>query len=148
MMPVSATKITVETTIGAGIDKVWKFWTQPQHITKWNNASDDWYTPFAENDLRPGGKFLSRMEAKDGSMGFDFSGVYDDVRPNEKIDYSLDDGRKVKISFLSNEGETKIIETFEAEGLNSIELQRDGWQAILNNFKKYVESNSMTQQPV
>jgi uncharacterized protein YndB with AHSA1/START domain len=108
-------------------------------IPLWNYASDDWHSPFAENDLSVGGKFLSRMEAKDGSFGFDFSGVYDDVRINESISYTLDDGRKVSITFISQENETKIIQTFEAENTNPIELQKQGWQAILDNFKKYTE---------
>jgi uncharacterized protein YndB with AHSA1/START domain len=132
-------RITVETTVHTPIEKAWRYWTEPEHITKWNNASDDWHTPFAENDLRVGGKFLSKMEAKDGSFGFDFSGVYDEVRINEGISYTLDDGRKVSITFISQEDETKIIETFESENINPIELQREGWQAILDNFKKHTE---------
>jgi uncharacterized protein YndB with AHSA1/START domain len=132
-------KVTVESTIQAPVESVWKYWTEPKHITKWNTASDDWHTPFAENDLSVGGKFLSRMEAKDGSFGFDFSGVYDDVRINEGISYTLDDGRKVSITFISQENETKIIQTFDAENMNPIEFQKAGWQAILDNFKKYAE---------
>ncbi|MGP7817909.1 SRPBCC family protein [Niallia sp. 01092] len=132
-------KITVETTVKAPVEKVWKYWTEPVHITKWNNASDEWHTPFAENDLRVGGKFLSRMEAKDGSFGFDFSGIYDEVKLNEVISYTISDGRKVKITFIDQENETKINETFDAETINSIELQQQGWQAILDNFKKYAE---------
>jgi uncharacterized protein YndB with AHSA1/START domain len=134
-------KVTVETTVHAPVEKVWKYWTEPVHITKWNTASDDWHTPFAENDLKAGGKFLSRMEAKDGSFGFDFSGVYDEVRMNEGISYTLDDGRKVNITFIGQENETKIIETFDAENSNPIEMQEKGWQAILDNFKKYTESD-------
>ena len=136
------TTITVETTVNAPVQKVWEFWTGPEHIVKWNNASDDWHTPRAENDLRVGGKFLSRMEAKDGSFGFDFGGIYDEVTTNEVIAYTIDDGRKVKITFSPSGNETRIVETFEAESMNSIELQRTGWQAILDNFKKYAESNS------
>src|ERR1700730_16824227 len=135
------TRITVERIVKAPVDKVWKFWTTPMHITKWNNASDDWHTPFAENDLRVGGKFLSRMEAKDGSFGFDFGGVYDQVKTNELIEYTIGDGRKVIVNFTKNGNETKVVETFEAESTHSIEMQKDGWQAILNNFKKYVETN-------
>jgi uncharacterized protein YndB with AHSA1/START domain len=131
--------ITVETTVNEPIEKVWKYWTEPQHITKWNNASDDWHTPFAQNDLRVGGKFLSRMEAKNNSFGFDYSGIYDEVKLNEIISYILDDGRKVRITFIGQENKTKIIENFEAEKTNSIELQQNGWQAILDNFKKYTE---------
>jgi uncharacterized protein YndB with AHSA1/START domain len=132
-------KITVEATVNRPIDIVWKFWTEPQHIIQWNNASDDWYTPFSENDLIVGGRFISRMEAKDGSFGFDFSGIYDEVRLCEVISYVLDDGRKVKITFIDQQDKTKITEIFEAEKTNSIELQQKGWQAILDNFKKYAE---------
>ncbi len=134
------THITVECKVKAPIEKVWEFWTEPEHITKWNNASDDWHTPYAENDLRPGGKFVSRMEARDGSMGFDFGGTYDEVRVNERIGYTLGDERRVTVSFNNRNNEIKIVEIFEAEEENSIELQRMGWQAILNNFKKYVET--------
>jgi uncharacterized protein YndB with AHSA1/START domain len=133
--------ITVENTIHAPLDKVWSLWTDPQHIKNWNNASDDWYTPSAENDLKVGGKFVSRMESKDGKFGFDFEGIYDEVKVNELISYTLGDGRKVKISFSDENDETKISETFEAENTHSIEMQKDGWQAILNNFKKYVEAH-------
>src|SRR5215218_1714780 len=100
--------ITVETTVKAPIQKVWKFWTEPYHIQKWNNASDDWHTPHAENDLRAGGKFLARMEAKDGSFGFDFGGIYDVVKENEYIEYTLGDGRKVQITFISEGNDTKV----------------------------------------
>jgi uncharacterized protein YndB with AHSA1/START domain len=131
--------ITVETTVQTPVETAWNYWTEPQHITKWNAASDDWHTPIAENDLRVGGKFLSRMEAKDGSFGFDFGGVYDEVRLNEYISYTLGDGRKVSITFISQGKETKIIETFDAEEMNPIEMQQAGWQAIIDNFKKYAE---------
>ena len=134
--------ITVATTVNAPVAKVWEFWTNPKHITNWNNASDDWHTPRAENDLRVGGKFLSRMEAKDGSMGFDFNGVYDEVKTNELIAYTIEDGRKVKINLEDLGNETNITETFEAENENSVELQRGGWQSILDNFKKYTEENN------
>ena len=132
-------KITVKTTVHAPIQKVWEYWTEPEHITKWNNASDDWHTPLAENDLTIGGKFLTRMEAKDGSFGFDFSGIYDEVNVNEVISYTLGDGRKVTITFKGQGNETEVIETFDAETTNPIEMQQAGWQAILDNFKKYVE---------
>lgn len=135
------TIITVETVVNAPVNKVWEYWTKPEHITKWNNASEDWHTPHAENDLRAGGKFTSRMEAKDGSIGFDFWGVYDAVHTNEYIEYTLGDDRKVKINFTDEGGKTKIVESFEAETENSEEMQKGGWQAILNNFKKYVEEN-------
>ena len=135
------TNITVENTVNAPVEKVWQYWTSPEHICKWNNASDDWHTPRAENDLRVGGKFLSRMEAKDGSFGFDFGGIYDEVKTNEVIAYTIGDGRKVKINFTNQGNETKVVETFEAENENSIELQRGGWQNILDSFKKYTEAN-------
>ncbi|MFE4709088.1 SRPBCC family protein [Peribacillus simplex] len=135
-------KVTVETTIQATIEKVWKYWTEPDHITQWNNPSDDWHTPFAENDLRQGGKFVSRMEAKDGSAGFDFGGIYDEVNLHEVIAYTMGDGRKVKITFKEQENEIEVIETFDAETTHPIEFQKQGWQAILNNFKKYVEQTN------
>lgn len=134
------TKITVETTVNVTVEKAWEHWTNPQHITKWNHASDDWHTTKAENDLRVGGKFSSRMEAKDGSFGFDFSGVYNDIKIYELIAYTMDDGRTNKITFISKDSQTQVIETFDAENENPIELQRGGWQAILDNFKKYVEA--------
>ena len=135
------TEITVEATINAPVEKVWKYWTSPEHITQWNNASDDWHTPRAENDLRPGGKFLARMEAKDGSFGFDFWGIYDVVETNERIEYTLGDDRKVKIEFRDLGNATQVIELFEAETVNSVELQKGGWQSILNNFMRYVEAS-------
>jgi uncharacterized protein YndB with AHSA1/START domain len=141
METATKTRITVETTVNAPIEKVWKVWSTPEDITKWATASPDWHTPFSENDLRPGGKFSSRMEAKDGSFGFDFGGIYDEVKPNEYIEYTLGDGRKVVIKFASGGRETKIVQTFEAEATNPVEMQRGGWQAIMDNFKKYVEAN-------
>lgn len=135
------TSVTIETTVNAPVQKVWDYWTMPEHLTKWNTASEDWHTPKAENDLRPGGKFSARMEAKDGSFGFDFGGVYDDVKMHELIAYTLGDGRKVSVLFTSNGNETKIVETFDAENENPVEMQRGGWQAILDNFKKYTEAN-------
>jgi uncharacterized protein YndB with AHSA1/START domain len=141
MQTPNKTSITVKTTVDAPIEKVWKFWSSPEHITQWNNASNDWHTPHAENDLRTGGKFLARMEAKDGSFGFDFGGVYDDVRENKYIAYTMGDGRKVEVTFSENGNETDIEETFEAENENSLEMQKTGWQAILDNFKKYTETH-------
>jgi uncharacterized protein YndB with AHSA1/START domain len=132
-------KITVKTSVNAPVEKVWEYWTEPKHITQWNNASDDWHTPVAENDLSVGGKFLTRMEAKDGSFGFDFGGIYDEVKLNEVISYTMGDGRKVTITFKSQGNETEVIETFDAETTNPIEMQQAGWQAILDNFKKYAE---------
>lgn len=136
----SKNNITIETIVKAPVEKVWESWTNPNHIMQWNNASEDWHTTKAENDLRAGGKFLSRMEAKDGSFGFDFEGAYDEVIPNQLIEYTTGDGRKVKISFSGNANETKLVETFEIEKSNPIEQQRSGWQSILDNFKKYTES--------
>ena len=132
-------KITINILTNTSIEKVWEFWTKPVHITKWNYASEDWHTPRAENDLKIGGKFLSRMEAKDGSFGFDLEGIYDEVITNEKISYTLLDDRKVTISFLQTENGIEITETFEAENENPLELQKNGWQAILNNFKAHIE---------
>ena len=132
--------ITVENTILASVTKVWEYWTKPEHIVKWNKASDDWHTPWAENDLHAGGRFVSRMEAKDGSFGFDFGGVYDAVTENEYIENTLDDGRKVKIIFTAQGSNTRVVESFEPENINSLELQKGGWQAILDNFKKYTEA--------
>ena len=135
------TKITVEVIVQAPTAQVWEKWTAPQHIIKWNSPSEDWHTPTAENDLRTGGKFLSRMEAKDGSFGFDFWGIYDEVIPNERIAYTIGDGRKAEIIFSSTGDTTRITETFEAENENPVEMQQDGWQAILENFKSYAESH-------
>lgn len=135
------TVITVESTINAPVNKVWEYWTKPEHITKWCSASPEWHTPSATNDLKAGGSFTSRMEAKDGSMGFDFGGVYDAVKTNELITYTMGDTRRAEIIFQSEGGVTKITESFEAEGMNPVEMQRGGWQAILDNFKKYTEEN-------
>ena len=133
------TKITVETIVNAPIEKAWEYFTKPEHITKWNFASSDWHSPTAENDLQPGGKFNYRMEAKDGSFGFDFGGVYDAVETNKTIEYTIGDGRKVRVDFSDDNGATKVTETFEAESTNSVELQKGGWQAILDNYKKHAE---------
>lgn len=140
MKTIEKTKLTVQVTVHAPIEKVWNLWTDPKHITGWNNASDDWHTPKAENDLRVGGKFLSRMEAKDGSFGFDFSGTYTNVKPLKKIEYTLEDDRNVQISFAAEGDKTIVTEIFEAEQENSEELQQAGWQSILDNFKKYTEA--------
>jgi uncharacterized protein YndB with AHSA1/START domain len=133
--------ITVQSIINAPIEKVWQYWTSPEHITQWNNASDDWHAPRAENDVQVGGKFTTRMEAKDRSFGFDFGGVYDEVRLHEYIAYTIGDGRKVNITFSGNGNETSVTETFEPENQNPLDMQQAGWQAILDNFKKYVEAN-------
>ena len=133
-------RITVKVSVKADIDKVWNCWTDPEHITNWNFATDEWCCPKAENNLRPNEKFSWRMEAKDGSMGFDFEGTYNKIAEKEWISYKMSDGRKVDIEFTQNGNEIQVSETFDAEGTNSDELQRAGWQAILGNFKKYVES--------
>lgn len=133
--------LSIEAVIAADIDKVWNYWTGADHITKWNFASDDWHCPAATVDLQPGGKFSSRMEAKDGSFGFDFWGVYDEIKPKEYINTSLGDGRKSNVVFSNDGSGTKINGTFIAEESNPYDLQQFGWQAILNNFKKYTESN-------
>ena len=140
MESASKTKVTIQTTVNAPLEKTWRLWNTAEHVKQWNNASPDWHTPKAENDLREGGSFSYRMEAKDGSFGFDFGGVYDEVKPNEKLAYTMDDGRKVQVTFTGKGDQTEITEVFDAEEENSIELQRTGWQAILDNFKNYVET--------
>jgi uncharacterized protein YndB with AHSA1/START domain len=132
--------ITVKNTIKSDIEKAWQYWTDPNHIVNWNFATNEWHCPAAINDLNPGGKFSWRMEAKDGSMAFDYSGVYESVEKHKKIRKRLDDGRLVHISFSEIDGKTELVETFEPDQ-NDPELQRQGWQAILDNFKNYVESN-------
>lgn len=132
--------ITVEINVNSNVDKVWNAWTKPEHITKWNFATDEWQCPKAVNDLKPGGKLNWRMEAKDGSMGFDFEGTYDEIIKNELISYTIADGRRVNVKFEPKKHEVTVTESFEAEGSISDEMQRQGWQAILINFKKYVES--------
>jgi uncharacterized protein YndB with AHSA1/START domain len=137
----AAIAVTVEATVNSPVEKVWEYWNKPEHITQWCNASPDWHAPSAENDLQMGGKFVTRMEAKDGSFGFDFWGIYDEVKTNELIAYTMGDRRKASIIFSSDGNTTTIIETFEAEEENPVEMQRGGWQAILDNFKKYTEAN-------
>ena len=133
--------ITIKTTIDASIDKVWKLWTLPEHITNWAFASLDWHTPHAENDLTEGGKFTTTMAAKDGSVSFDFWGEYTLIKQNEAINYVMGDGRKAEITFKEIANGVEIIESFDPENQNPEEMQRGGWQAILDNFKNYVESN-------
>lgn len=132
-------RITIETIIEKPIDQVWEKWTLPQHIMAWNNASEDWYTPSAENDVRAGGSFSTKMAARDGSQSFDFRGTYDEVIFGKKIAYTIEDGRKVVVEFVELDGVVKVVETFEAEETHSLEMQRAGWQAILDNFKRYAE---------
>ncbi|MCJ8211373.1 SRPBCC family protein [Mucilaginibacter sp. RS28] len=133
--------ITVETEVNAPIEKVWELWSKPEHITQWCVATPEWHTPYAENDLREGGRFMTRMEAKDGSFGFDLPGTYTKVKQHELIAYTMDDDRKVVIQF-SGSNPVKISESFEAEQTNPIEMQQLGWQAILDNFKKYAEAGN------
>ena len=134
------TRLTVETTVRAPIGKVWSAYTTPDDIKQWNAASDDWHTTQASVDLRVGGAFSSRMEAKDGSFGFDFGGTYDVVEEHIQISYTLGDGRKVDVHFDGDDNTTHVKETFDAESQNPVEMQQAGWQAILDNFKKYAEA--------
>lgn len=135
-------KVKIDITILAPVEKVWDYFNDPKHITKWNFAHESWFCPSSENDLKPGGKFNNRLEAKDGSFGFDFIGTYDEVIPNERIKYHIEDGREVEVIFEKiDESTTKVTEIFDPEKQNSVEMQREGWYAILNNFHKYVENN-------
>lgn len=133
--------ITVQATINAPVEKVWTYWNEPKHIMGWAFASDDWHAPKAKNDLRVDGTFSTTMAAKDGSFSFDFEGVYTKVDNHKTIAYTLGDGRKVHVSFVPEGNQTRVIEKFEPEGENPEEMQRGGWQAILDNFKKYTEGN-------
>ncbi|MBJ2136134.1 SRPBCC family protein [Paraglaciecola chathamensis] len=133
-------KISIEVDVKAPLEKVWETWVRPEHIINWNFASDDWCCPTAEIDLKVGGKFSYRMEAKDGSMGFDFEGTFIKVSPHESIHFKLEDDRIVKVEFSEMNGKVKVVEIFEAEDENSAEQQKQGWQSILNNFKKHAES--------
>jgi uncharacterized protein YndB with AHSA1/START domain len=135
-------KVKIDITILAPVEKVWDYFNDPKHITKWNFAHESWFCPSSENDLKPGGKFNNRMEARDGSFGFDFIGIYDEVIPNERIKYHIEDGRNVEVVFEKiDENTTKVTEIFDPEKQNSVEMQREGWYAILNNLHKYVENN-------
>ena len=136
-----ATKITIHATISAGIQKVWNYYTQPEHITKWNFASPDWHCPSASNDMRIGGKYTARMEAKDGSFGFEFEATYSEITENQKFVYIMPDGREVSVSINEDNHLTNITVCFDTETENPVDLQREGWQAILNNFKNYAENN-------
>ena len=138
----SKTRITVSTTVAAPRELVWNLWTDPAHVVQWNNASDDWHTPKAENDLREGGRFTYTMAARDGSMSFDFGGEFTKVAPHDLLQFVLDDDRQVEVQFKDSGEGTEVVETFEAENMNSLELQEQGWQAILDNFRKHVESQS------
>ncbi|MDN3688463.1 SRPBCC family protein [Cyclobacterium jeungdonense] len=134
-------KITVQAIIAAGSQKVWEYYTDPEQIMQWNFASQEWQCPRVKNELRVGGSFYARMEAKDGSFGFDYEAVYDEIRPEKFLSYALTDGRKVQVSFEEEGNQTMVTITFDSEPENSTDMQRDGWQAILNNFKKHVEES-------
>lgn len=133
------TKVKVETSINAPVNEVWNQWTDPRHIIRWNHASDDWITSWAENDLRAGGKFVARMEARDGSVGFDFGGEYTRVEPMRTIAYKLGDDRIVEVHFRPEGNRTNVTEVFDAESTHTVEMQKNGWQSILDNFKDHVE---------
>jgi uncharacterized protein YndB with AHSA1/START domain len=133
--------IMVSTTVNAPVEKAWEYFTDPAHVTQWNQASDDWHSPRGTNDLKIGGTFSYRMEAKDGSAGFDFAGTYSDVVPHERFAYAMDDGRTVTVTFEKEGDATKVIETFDPETEHSVDMQRDGWQAILDSYKRYVETH-------
>jgi uncharacterized protein YndB with AHSA1/START domain len=145
MITAEKTTITVRANINVPVEKVWNYWTDPKHIVHWNNASEDWYTPRAENDLRVGGKFSARMEARDGSDGFDFAGEYDSVVLLKQIRYTMGDGRTVRVTFDSDGETTRVTEIIETESHNPLDIQQKGWQAILNNFKRYVEKASRVE---
>lgn len=134
------TWVTVEATVKTSADKAWEAWNGPEHIIHWNFASDDWHCPAANSDLRVGGAFGATMAAKDGSMSFEFGGVYDIVEPAKKLAYTMGDGRRVEVTFDQQGEQTHIVERFEAEGMHPVEFQKAGWQAILNNYVKYTES--------
>ncbi len=136
-----ATKIVVQATIAADKQKVWDYYTKPEYITKWNFAADSWHCPSASNDMRVGGKYVARMEAKDGSFGFDFGATYDSITPGESFQYTIADGRKVNVDFEKAGSNTIVKVAFDAETMNSVEMQKGGWQTILDNFKKYTENN-------
>ena len=133
-------KITIETVVNAALDRVWDAWNNPADIKQWNAAQDDWHTTESTVDLREGGKFSSRMEARDGSAGFDFEGTYTRVVPRKRIEYRMSDGREVQVEFTERADGVLVRETFDAETENTPELQRAGWQAILDNFKRHVEA--------
>ena len=140
-MEAAKTVITVSVVVNAPIEKVWNYFTTPAHIMQWNNASPDWHTPNAMNDFNVGKRFVYTMAAKDGSFSFDFGGVYTAIEAQKHFAYTMDDGRQAEVSFSSENNVTTVVEKFEAEAVNSIEMQEAGWQAILNNFKQYTETH-------
>lgn len=142
----SSVQITIQADINAERKEVWDYYTNPGHIIHWNFASDDWCCPTASNDMRKGGKYSARMEAKDGSFGFDFEGIYDEVIPGKSLTFTLADNRKVHAGFADSEKSTRVTVTFDAESQNPPEMQKAGWQAILNNFKKYADQHAETAQ--
>lgn len=135
------TKITIQVVVAADRQKVWNCYTQPEHITKWNFATDTWHCPAASNDMRVGGKYLARMEAKDGSFAFDFEAVYNEIVDGEKFTYTMPDNREIQVSFEKMDDKTRVTVTFDPENVNPVDLQRDGWQSILDNFRRYAEGN-------
>lgn len=134
------TKITISALVNTNAATVWEYYTNPIHVVNWNFASDDWHCPSASNNLCIGGTFCARMEAKDGSWGFDFAATYTEVTPQKSYTYVMDDGREVSVHLTADNNATRITVTFDAETENPIEMQREGWQAILNNFKSYTEN--------
>lgn len=134
-------KIVVASRVSAPKNKVWEVYTQPQHIVGWNFADPSWHCPHAENDLRTGGRYTARMEARDGSYGFDFEAIYTEVNLGERFTYEFG-GRFATVDFKEAEGQTELTVTFDPENENPVELQRQGWQSILNNFKAYCESKT------
>src|SRR6185369_6741457 len=137
----NTTKITVQATVLADAKKTWNYYTEPKHITKWNFADPSWHCPTAENDMRVGGKYNARMEAKDGSFGFDFGAIYKEVVMGEKFTYEMGDGRQASVTFKDLGGKTEVTVVFDPETVNPIEMQKGGWQAILNSFKNYTETH-------
>lgn len=139
-MAAPVSPITVSAAVAAPAEQAWALWTSPDHITRWNHASDEWHTPRATNDLRPGGRFEFRMEARDGSVGFDFGGTYETVEPMQRLVYRLDDERRVEVAFEPSENGVHVTETFEPESVHPVEMQQAGWQAILDNYKRYAQA--------
>ena len=138
--------ITVQTIVNSPLETVWECWTGLDHINGWAFATNDWQAEAIKNDLQPGGRFKTIMSAKDGSAGFTFTGHYTTVKPNELLEYILDDGRHVKAAFTDTTEGVQIIQSFEPESLNPLEMQRAGWQAFLDNFRKYTEDVAKQNQ--
>jgi uncharacterized protein YndB with AHSA1/START domain len=134
-------KVTVSATIDADVKDVWNYYTTPEHITKWNFADPSWHCPSASNDMKVGGRYVARMEARDGSFGFNFEAIYDEIVTGEKFTYSMLNGRQATVDFKKNGNQTAVTVSFDPETENPLDMQRRGWQAILDNFKKYAEEN-------